>query len=157
MTLTTTDKQSNYDSIIRQLAELFTVTGDPISRMATTAAVLFSQLDYVSWAGFYQLLDGKLIVGPFQGPVACLMLPAGKGVCWAAVNEDRTVIVENVNEFPGHIACDGKSLSEIVVPGRDGGGKVVGVLDLDSYSEGAFDDVDGRGLEEVVRMLSGEC
>ncbi len=148
------NKESVYKDICGQLAELMKTTGDPVSRMATASAVLFGQLDYVSWAGFYRLIDDELIVGPFQGPVACLKLRKDVGVCWAAVNRGATVIVDDVTKFDGHIACDCNTRSEIVAPCRDETGRVSAVLDLDSHACGAFDEIDAEYLEKTVRMFA---
>ena len=149
------NKEPLYKCICGQLAELMEATEDTVSRMATVSAVLFSQLDYVSWVGFYRLIDDELIVGPFQGPVACLKLRKDVGVCWAAVNRGETVRVVDVTKFDGHIACDCNTRSEIVIPCRDETGGISAVLDLDSYAYGAFDEIDAEYLEKTVGMFAG--
>ena len=104
-----------------------------------------------SGPGFYFLNEGKLQVGPYQGSLACINLPENTGVCWAAINNQETVIVENVHNFPGHIACDSRSKSEIVIPIRDKNGIIIGVLDVDSSKENSFDIVDKFWLERIIR------
>jgi GAF domain-containing protein len=110
-------------------------------------------MDYFFWCGFYRLLQGELTVGPYQGPLACQVLARNKGVCWAGVQQEKTIIVPDVHQFSGHIACDSRSRSEIVVPFRDGSGKIAGVLDVDSDRLAQFDEVDARELERIVAML----
>jgi len=144
---------ARYERVAEQLAELFAENDDPVSRMATTVAVLHHKMPHYFWTGFYLLVDGDLVVGPYQGPLACTVLERHEGVCWAGVDRAETVVVQNVHEFPGHIACDSRSNSEIVVPLRDGNGAVVGVLDVDSVDVGAFSEVDRVGLERIVAMI----
>jgi GAF domain-containing protein len=125
---------------------------DLIANSANLAALLFAALPDVNWVGFYFLKDDQLVLGPFQGKPACTRIPLGKGVCGTAAGERRTIVVENVHEFPGHIACDAASNSEIVVPLIQAG-RLLGVLDIDSPSLGRFDDEDRAGLETVVAAL----
>lgn len=146
-------KLSRYERICEQLAGLLVKTPDAQARMATVAALLYHKFDHYFWCGFYRLVDGDLVVGPYQGPLACQVLAKNRGVCWAAVKSGETVVVPDVREFPGHIACDSRSLSEIVVPVRDGKGAIVAVLDVDSDMPGQFDDVDAAQLEKIVKML----
>jgi GAF domain-containing protein len=146
-------KRSRYERIREQLAGLLAKSSDPVARMATVAALLFHKFDHYFFCGFYRLLDGDLVVGPYQGPLACQVLAREKGVCWAAVQRGETVIVPDVHQFPGHIACDARSLSEIVVPVRDGSGAVVAVLDVDSDKLGQFDAADAEGLQGIVELL----
>jgi GAF domain-containing protein len=155
--MTPADEQlaARYDRIAEQLAELFADTEEPIARMATAVALLHHKLPHYFWTGFYRLIDGELRVGPYQGPLACAVLERHQGVCWAGVDRAETVLVPDVHEFPGHIACDSRSNSEIVVPLRDATGAVVGVLDVDSVERDAFSDVDRAGLERVVDMIYG--
>jgi GAF domain-containing protein len=123
--------------------------------MASTACLLHEALPYASWAGFYRVVGPSLLrVGPYQGPLGCLEIPFDKGVCGAAARERRTQLVEDVDAFPGHIACDAAARSEIVVPVSDRKGELVAVLDLDSHSPAAFDERDRDGLEAVARLLS---
>jgi GAF domain-containing protein len=121
--------------------------------MATAAAVLHHKQAHFFWTGFYLLHEGKLLIGPYQGPVACPVLDGPEGVCWAGVTRAETVIVPDVNAFAGHVACDTRSRSEIVVPVRDPGGAIVGVLDVDSDRPDAFGEVDRIGLERIVGRL----
>jgi GAF domain-containing protein len=146
-------KYARYRRLHEQLATLLVKTQDPLARMATIAALLFHKFDYFFWCGFYRLLQGELIVGPYQGPLACQVLVKDRGVCWAGIKHGKTIMVPDVRQFPGHIACDSRSLSEIVVPYRDGAGNVAGVLDVDSDRLAQFDDVDVRQLEMIVALL----
>lgn len=149
-------KRERYARIELQLAELFAKTADPVARMATVAAILHHKMPGFFWTGFYLLRDGELTVGPYQGSLACLVLKAHTGVCWAGIDRRETVIVPDVHLFPGHIACDSRSCSEIVVPLRDGSGDVIGVLDVDSEAPANFDEADGEGLGRIVDMIFRE-
>jgi L-methionine (R)-S-oxide reductase len=154
------DKEKKYDRYRRlhaQLAALLGRTDDPLARMATISALLFHKFDHFFWCGFYRLVRGELIVGPYQGPLACQVLAKGRGVCWAGVEQNETIVVPDVREFPGHIACDSRSLSEIVIPYRDRGGNAAGVLDVDSDRLGQFDEVDARQLEMIVALLGADA
>ena len=146
-------KQDRYRRLRDQLAELFTKTGDPVARMATAVALLHHKMPHYFWTGFYRLVDGVLTVGPYQGPLACQVLQAHTGVCWAGIDRGEPVVVADVHAFPGHIACDSRSRSEIVVPLRDAAGRIVGVLDVDSDQPTAFDDTDREGLLPIVAMI----
>lgn len=146
-------KLGRYERIRGQLAGLLLKTGDPQARMATVAALLYHKFDYYFWCGFYRLADGDLVVGPYQGPVACQVLARDRGVCWEAVKRGATVIVSDVRSFAGHIACDSRSLSEIVVPVRDGNGVIVAVLDVDSTCLVQFDETDACELERIAALL----
>jgi len=146
-------KQERYRRIRGQLAELFIKTNDPVARMATAVALLHHKMPHYFWTGFYRLVDGALIVGPYQGPLACQVLQAHTGVCWAGIDRGEPVVVADVHAFPGHIACDSRSQSEIVVPLRDAAGRIVGVLDVDSDEPAAFDEVDREGLLPIVAMI----
>ena len=121
--------------------------------MSTIIAVLHHKFDYYFWTGFYLLQDGDLIVGSYQGPVACINLKKDAGVCWAGINQKKAIIVPDVHQFPGHIACDSRSNSEIVVPLKDTTGKIIGVLDVDSKEMNSFDDVDKDGLEKILQLI----
>jgi GAF domain-containing protein len=127
---------------------------DLIANAANFSALLFNSLPNVNWAGFYFLRGEELVLGPFQGNPACVRIPMGKGVCGVAAQQCETIIVPNVHEFPGHIACDVASNSEIVVPLFDGE-RLLGVLDLDSPLIGRFDDQDAEGLNELVTVFVG--
>ncbi|MFO7723463.1 MAG: GAF domain-containing protein [Bacteroidales bacterium] len=146
-------KEHRYQRIITQLNELLQKSRSPLARMATISAVLHHKLDYFFWTGFYLHTDGQLVVGPYQGPVACLVLQKDTGVCWHGFNTGQTVIVPDVHLFPGHIACDSRSRSEIVVPVRNASGQVTAVLDVDSRDIGAFDETDARCLEQIVALI----
>ena len=149
----TIKKANRYLRIRDQLTELLSKTDDHLARMATVIALLHHKMDGFFWTGYYFLRNNRLIVGPYQGPVACQELKSGTGVCWAAVAENRTIIVEDVHKFPGHIACDARSRSEIVIPIRDVNGAVIAVLDIDSASYSNFDTVDAKELEQIAEML----
>jgi GAF domain-containing protein len=144
--------EARYRRIFDQLAELLGKTPDPVAGMATIAAVLHHKMTHFFWTGFYVLKDGRLIVGPYQGPLACQVLEGPGGVCWGGVSGRKVVNVPDVHRFPGHVACDSRSNSEIVVPlFRDG--EVWAVLDVDSRLFNAFSDVDARWLVEITRLL----
>jgi len=146
-------KEVLYERIIEQLKELFEKTTDTVARMATINALLYHKIDYYFWCGFYLLKDDELIVGPYQGPLACLKLAHNKGVCWAGVREKKPIIVPDVHQFPDHIACDERSQSEIVVPVFNPDGSVYGVIDVDSDKLSSFDETDARYLEKIVKMI----
>ena len=148
-------KESRYQRIISQLEGLLTKTSNPVARMATIAAVLSHKFDYFYWCGFYFVNGDKLIVGPYQGPVACQVLQ-GTGVCLAAVNSDKSIVVPDVHKFPGHIACDSRSNSEIVVPVRNPDGAIMAVLDVDSISLNSFGETDRLQLEIIAGMVYSE-
>jgi L-methionine (R)-S-oxide reductase len=145
-------KPKLYASLVVQLLSLLKGEHDFIANAANFSALLFSSLPNVNWAGFYFLKDDELVLGPFQGNPACARIPLGKGVCGVAAKRVETIIVPNVHEFPGHIACDVASNSEIVVPLFDGE-RLIGVLDLDSPTIGRFDDQDAEGLNELVTVF----
>ena len=147
-----TDKRAGYEQLAMQLRGLLAGEADPIANAANTAALIFDALPQVSWAGFYFLRAGELIVGPFQGKPACVRIALGHGVCGVAAAKRETLIVPDVNAFPGHIACDSASQSEVVVP-LLAGGRLVGVLDLDSTQLARFDEIDARGLERLAELF----
>ena len=147
-------KAGRYQRIYIQLEELFSKPGNPVSRMATTVAVMHHKMVHFFWTGFYLLDEGELVAGPYQGPVACQLLQKDTGVCWAALNKQETLLVPDVHLFPGHIACDNRSNSEIVVPLKNRDGKIIGVLDVDSKELDAFDETDREGLERIIALLS---
>jgi len=147
-----TDKRAGYEQLAKQLRGLLAGETDPIANAANTAALLFDALPEVSWAGFYFLRANELIVGPFQGKPACVRIALGRGVCGTAAARRETIIVPDVNAFPGHIACDAASQSEIVVP-LIAAGRLVGVLDLDSPRLARFDEADRRGLERLAELF----
>ena len=146
-------KAGRYQRIFDQLQKLLQLPGNDISRMATVAALLHQKMDHFFWTGFYLLDNGELIAGPYQGPVACQLLKKHTGVCWAAIDRGESILVPNVHDFPGHIACDSRSNSEIVVPLRNKEGEITGVLDVDSKDLNAFDEYDRQGLEKILSLL----
>lgn len=143
---------TDYQTLNTQLSALIGGVPHRIANLANAAALLYHTLDGLNWAGFYLLEGDTLVLGPFQGKPACIEIPVGRGVCGTAVAKDKTQLVRDVHQFPGHIACDSASNSEIVVPIRVDG-KIVGVLDLDSPHVGCFAEADQAGLEEFVRIL----
>lgn len=150
------DKCECYRVIQEQLKGLLENEFNVIPNLCNTSALLYMSLKNISWAGFYLSSGSRLLLGPFQGKPACISIPLSKGVCGAAAASGRILVVPDVHKFPGHIACDSASRSEIVLPiiAQD---KIVGVLDIDSPIPDRFDDNDRKGLEEVVRLLSEGC
>ncbi|MBD3414324.1 MAG: GAF domain-containing protein [Candidatus Aminicenantes bacterium] len=148
------DKLSQrYQRIYDQIQVLLKDTEDKIAKMATVSAVLHHKMPHFFWTGFYILKNDRLIVGPYQGSVACLELSEKKGVCWSGVLHKKTVVVPDVHQFPGHIACDSRSNSEIVVPLKNKEGSVTGVLDVDSRKFNAFTAVDKEWLEKIALLI----
>ena len=146
---------TDYKTLNAQLSALVGGVPHRIANLANAAALLYHSLDGLNWAGFYLLEGDALVLGPFQGRPACIEIPVGRGVCGAAVAEGKTQLVPDVHEFPGHIACDSASSSEIVVPIHVDS-EIVGVLDLDSPHIGRFTEEDRAGLEEFARILAAE-
>lgn len=151
--LESTDKAARYAELLPQLASLVEGEPDLVANLANLTAALRVCVPSASWIGFYITRQGELVLGPFQGNVACVRIKFGKGVCGTAAAEQRTVIVPDVELFPGHIACDAGSRSEIVVP-IVRAGVVVAVLDLDSYDLAAFDDTDAAGLAPIAALAA---
>ncbi len=147
---------TDYSALAEKLTALVAGVSHPIADLANASALLYGELPDLNWAGFYLAEGERLILGPFQGRPACIEIPFGRGVCGTAAREDRTVLVPDVHLFPGHIACDGASRSEIVVPLHGGDGRVAGVLDLDSPRIGRFTEEDRAGLETLARILERE-
>ena len=143
---------TDYKLLKNQLLSLAEEEAFYVPLLSNASALIFDALDDLNWAGFYMMNNGSLLLGPFQGKIACIKIPLGKGVCGTAAQNDKTLVVENVHEFPGHIACDGASNSEIVIPIHYDG-KVAGVLDIDSPKFSRFSDEDRQGLEEFVKAL----
>lgn len=144
-----------YEMMNKQIYSLTHDIDHTIANLANASALLYDSLDRINWAGFYLLEEGKLVLGPFQGKTACIEIPVGRGVCGTAVAEEKTQLVENVHDFPGHIACDCNSNSEIVIPlWKDG--KIFGVLDIDSPEIGRFTETDKEGLEKFAEILEKE-
>ena len=143
---------TDYRSLNSALAGLIDGVPHKIANLANASALLWQMLEDINWAGFYLMEEGKLVLGPFQGKPACIEIPLGKGVCGTAAAEKKTQLVRDVHTFPGHIACDCASNSEILVP-IIADGEVRGVLDIDSSSVGRFTEADREGLEAFVRIL----
>jgi GAF domain-containing protein len=151
-----TDKAAQYEALLQGLDGLLHGERDAIANAANASSLVWHTLPDLNWAGVYLLRGGELVVGPFQGKPACVRIALGRGVCGTAAATRRTVVVPDVHAFPGHIACDSASASEIVVPLLDGE-RLIGVLDLDSPTPGRFDDGDARALEEFARRLVAGC
>ena len=149
----TNHRPNRWARILVQLAELCGKTSDPVAHRSTAAALLHHKVPGVSWTGFYMLRDGDLVVDAYQGPVACLVLERHLGVCWAAIDSKETQLIPDVECFPGHIACDSRTRSEIVVPIFGPTGEPIGVLDIDSHRPDHFDDTDKEGFESIVHWL----
>ncbi len=148
-------KIDKYDRIIAQLMTLFTKSNDEQARMASLVALIHHKMPHFFWTGFYELKDGgRLVVKLYQGPIACMELPKDTGVCWAAINSEKPIVVPNVHEFAGHIACDSRSQSEICIPFRNGEGRISAVLDIDSDRLYNFDDTDALKLCEMLALIN---
>lgn len=145
-------QEDQYRNLLSQIEALLSGETDMIANMANISAVLKEAFHFL-WVGFYIIKEDQLVLGPFQGKVACTRIAYGKGVCGTAWKEDQTQLVDDVNSFPGHIACDADSMSEIVLPIRKNG-SILGVLDIDSEYVGRFSDVDANYLEKIVLLLS---
>lgn len=145
-------KSTAYEELLNEVKSFIQDENDKIACMANVAALIHERFGFW-WTGFYRVIGEELVLGPFQGPVACTRIRKGRGVCGTSWDEARTVIVPNVHEFPGHIACSSLSNSEIVVPVFDECGNVTGVLDIDSRDFGTFDETDAEWLEEICRLI----
>ena len=137
---------TDYSLISKELKALTSDVNDLIANLSNVSALLNMELTDINWVGFYLLYENELILGPFQGKPACVTIPVGKGVCGTAVSTDSIQLVKDVHEFPGHIACDSASKSEIVMPLHDNSGKTVAVLDIDSPTTGRFTEADKKGI-----------
>jgi len=150
---TNAPKSEMYRELVKSADALTRGETDGVANMSNIAALLWEFLPDVNWTGFYRVVDGELVLGPFQGKAACIRIPFGRGVCGAAAQTGETQLVEDVHAFPGHIACDANSASELVVPViRDG--HVIAVVDLDSPSRGRFDHDDALGIESLVAVIA---
>ena len=145
-------KSTAYEELLNEVKSFIQDENDKIACMANVAALIHERFGFW-WTGFYRVIGEELVLGPFQGPVACTRIRKGRGVCGTSWNENRTVIVPNVHEFPGHIACSSLSNSEIVVPVFDECGNVTGVLDIDSRDFDTFDETDAEWLEKICRLI----
>jgi len=143
---------ANYELITQQLSALTEGVPYETANLANASALLWQELESINWVGFYKMTEGSLVLGPFQGKPACIRIPVGRGVCGTAVAEDRVQLVQDVHHFPGHIACDSASNSEIVLPIHVNG-EIWGVLDIDSPYVGRFTETDREGLLKVVEIL----
>jgi len=148
------DYDECYDAIVAVWRDEGGATLDDIALMATINSVLANRFESYFWTGFYRVCGDRLVVGPYIGTVGCLQIEFGRGVCGTAAERRETLVVPDVNQFPGHIACDPNSKSEIVVPVFDGQGELIAVLDVDSDRVNAFDDDDRAGLERIVRLFT---
>ena len=147
-------KEGRYTRIYKQIKDLIDKSSNnPLSNMATINAVLYHKMDYFFWTGFYLLQEGKLQVGPYQGSLACINLARDTGVCWAAINQQKPVVVDDVETFPGHIACDSRSKSEIVIPLKNKEENIYGVMDVDSAVTASFDEVDVKWLVKITELI----
>ncbi|MDW4355389.1 GAF domain-containing protein [Staphylococcus saprophyticus] len=145
-------KETNYNLLEKQVSSLIEDESNLIAIMSNVSALLNDSIDQINWVGFYLIENEALILGPFQGHPACVHIAIGKGVCGTAVSEEQTQLVDDVNAFPGHIACDANSKSEIVVPLRKNN-QIIGVLDIDAPITSRFTDVDKNGLEQIVARI----
>ena len=148
-----TPANTDYAALAAQAEALTHGETDPVANMANISALLFHALGDVNWVGFYRLLDGELVLGPFQGKPACIRIAIGRGVCGTAAASGQTQCVADVHAFDGHIACDPNSRAELVVPVFDAGGQVIAVLDIDSESRGRFGATDVQGMEQLVAAI----
>jgi GAF domain-containing protein len=146
------NKETFYQELLIQIQSLINNETDVIANMANISALLFEALDEVNWVGFYRVHGNELVLGPFQGKVACIRIPVGKGVCGTAVSSKQTQLVADVHEFKGHIACDATTNSEIVIPVKLNN-DIIAVLDIDSTSFGRFNEDDQKGLEAIVNTF----
>ena len=145
-------KEEQYKLLVSQIASLIDGEKDLIAVMSKVAAAIHQTMGFW-WTGFYRVIDNELVLDPFQGPVACMHIPYGKGVCGTAWQKAETIIVPEVEQFPGHIACSSESKSEIVVPIFDNDGKVMAVLDIDSDRLATFDNIDRKYLEDICKLV----
>lgn len=143
---------TDYELLNKQLISLIDGVSFDVSKLANASALLYESMENVSWVGFYILKENELVLGPFQGKIACSVIPLNKGVCGTSAGKNETILVKNVHEFPGHIACDSGSNSEIVIP-INVNNKLYGVLDIDSYELARFNEADQIGLESFVKTL----
>ena len=151
--MTPQEKTERYRAVAQEIAAVVDGETNMVARMATVSNLLHHAFDHFFWTGFYCVdaeKTSELVVGPYQGTMGCLRIPFGKGVCGTAAQDKKAVIVDNVHDFPGHIACDANSLSEIVVPVISGDGTMIAVLDVDSDREAMFDDTDRQHLEAII-------
>lgn len=152
----TFDKREAYERSFQELNAVLEGVSDRIAVMATINCILKTNFPYYYWVGFYQVKDNALLVGPYQGTLGCLHITFDRGVCGAAARERKTQVVEDVHAFPGHVACDARSQSEIVTPVFNKDGELIAVFDVDSESQGSFDDTDRTWLEKMMARFFAE-
>lgn len=145
-------KETQYSELLEEIRSVIQDEKDTVACMANVAALIHERFGFW-WTGFYRVIDNELVLGPFQGPVACTRIRKGRGVCGTSWNEGRTIVVPNVHEFPGHIACSSLSNSEIVVPVFDESRNITGVLDIDSREFSTFDETDAEWLENICALI----
>lgn len=145
-------KETQYSELLEEIRSVIQDEKDTVACMANVAALIHERFGFW-WTGFYRVIDNELVLGPFQGPVACTRIRKGRGVCGTSWNEERTIVVPDVHEFPGHIACSSLSNSEIVVPVFDESHNVTGVLDIDSREFSTFDETDAKWLENICALI----
>jgi L-methionine (R)-S-oxide reductase len=146
-------KEERYQRVYENIISLIGDVNDPITRMATIAAVLHHKIKQYSWSGFYLLKGDDLLLGPFQGEAACVKLPKDKGVCWTSINQQKVINVPDVNEFPGYITCHSETKSELVIPVMDFDNKIFGVMDMDSRTANGFDETDEKELTKIATIV----
>jgi GAF domain-containing protein len=146
-------KAGRYERMQKQIEEILRKTDDHNARMSTIIAVLHNKMEYFFWTGYYFLKNDKLIVGQYQGPVACQELAKDTGVCWAGINQQKTIVVPDVEKFPGHIGCDSRSKSEIVIPVKNEKGEIIAILDVDSSEYNQFDEIDEKYLTQILELV----
>jgi len=146
-------KLEKYARLEKQISSYLSSTGDVWARLATIESVLHHKMPIFFWTGVYVLIDGELIVRSYQGPVACQKLKKNIGVCWSSINSGKTIIVNDVDAFPGHIACNSATKSEIVVPLKDRDGNIIGCFDVDSRELSSFDKDDAKGIESILSLI----
>ncbi|MBK1829716.1 GAF domain-containing protein [Verrucomicrobiaceae bacterium R5-34] len=153
----TETKEKRYREAYEKITSMLEGESDEVARMASVSSILAGTFGHFYWTGFYRMVDGGLVVGPYQGTPGCLRIALDRGVCGASASQKQTIIVPDTHAFPGHIACDARSLSEIVVPVFDPERKLIAVLDVDCDQLEAFDDQDQQGLERIVRAVFAEA
>ena len=150
------DKINRYNRLYKQLSQLLLNSPSMYSQLATINSLLYHKISYIFWVGFYVLHEGRLLVGPYQGPLACQELSYPKGACWHAVLQKQNILIPDVNLFPDHISCDSRSKSEVVIPIYTKGDEVFGVLDVDSNRLNSFDEADINGLTRITELIKVE-
>lgn len=151
------EQNGGYERMLRQAEALVEGERHPVPNLANLSALVWETLPEINWAGFYRAVEGELLLGPFQGKPACIHIPWGRGVCGTAAARRETLAVPDVQEFPGHIACDSASRSELAVPLLDGNGGVLGVLDIDSPTPGRFGEQEVWAMEQLARLAVRAC